>query len=281
MIKRIALLLAVTLAGASAQDAAEKKKKAAAAGDDQKGYTDTPLIPGQTWKVHDAARPHPVKVAPGRPLPSLPAPADAEILFSGHDLAKWQMKSRAGEIGPPNWKVENGYVEIVSPPGMRWNLITKDKYGDCQLHLEWMIPASVNGRGQAGGNSGVELMSRYEVQVLESLENVTYADGQAAALYGQWPPMVNVSPAKGEWNSYDIYFEAPRFEGEKLVKPAFVTVVHNGVLVHHHREILGPAAHRRNGIYKAHAAEEPLSLQDHGHPVRYRNIWIRRLTPAH
>ncbi|MBM3797482.1 MAG: DUF1080 domain-containing protein [Acidobacteria bacterium] len=249
----------------------------AQAGDSVLGYTDTPTITGQTWKVHDSTRPHPRKVAPGRLLSSLPDPADAEILFDGHSLSKWQMKSRAGEFAAANWKVENGYVEIVSPQGMRWNMITKDKYGDCQVHLEWMIPAEVNGRGQAGGNSGVELMSRYEVQVLESYENVTYADGQAAALYGQHPPLVNVSPKKGEWNSYDIYFTAPRFDGDKLVKPAYVTVVHNGVLVHHHQEILGPAAHRRNAPYKAHAPEEPLSLQDHGHPVRYRNIWIRRL----
>lgn len=253
-----------------------KKKRDAANGDDQKGYTDTPLIPGQQWKIHDAARPHPRKVAPGRPLMSAPAPADAEILFDGKSLAKWEMKSRAGEMAPANWKVENGYVEVVSPVGMRWNMITKEKYGDCQLHVEWMVPAEVNGRGQAGGNSGVELMSRYEVQVLESNENVTYADGQAAAIYGQHPPLVNASPKKGEWNLYDIFFEAPKFEGDKLVRPAYVTVVHNGVLVHHHREILGPAAHRRARGYEAHG-EAPLSLQDHGHPVRYRNIWIRRL----
>ncbi|MBM3736595.1 MAG: DUF1080 domain-containing protein [Acidobacteria bacterium] len=253
------------------------KKKGTQASDDQKGYTDTPLIPGQQWRVHDAARARPVKVAPGRPLAGIPAPADADVLFDGTDLSKWIIKSRAGEIAPPNWKVENGYVEIVSPAGMRWNLVTKDKYGDCQLHLEWMIPEHVNGRGQGGGNSGVELMSRYEIQVLESWENLTYADGQAAALYGQWPPMVNASARKGDWNSYDIFFEAPRFNGETLVKPGYITVVHNGVLVHHRREILGPAAHRRNAPYRAHEREEPLSLQDHGHPVRYRNIWIRRL----
>jgi hypothetical protein len=270
------IFLCLLLAFALSAQAPQKKKKAAMEGDDQRGYTDTPVIPGQQWKVHDAARPHPAKVAPGRPMVSLPAPADADVLFDGKSLDKWQMKSRAGEFAPANWKVENGYVEIVSPKGMRWNLVTKEKFGDCQLHLEWMIPAEESGKGQAGGNSGVELMSRYEVQVLESLENLTYADGQAASLYGQWPPMVNVSPKKGDWNSYDIYFEAPRFEGDKLVKPAYVTVVHNGVLVHHHREILGPAAHRRNGVYKAHG-EEPLSLQDHGHAVRYRNIWIRRL----
>lgn len=256
---------------------AQVPKKNAHQGDDKTGYTDTPLIPGQQWKVHDAARPRPRKVAPGRPLPSAPPPSDAEILFDGKDLSKWQMKSRAGEIGEPNWKIENGYLEIVSPKGMRWNLITKAKYGDCQLHVEWMIPKEVNGQGQAGGNSGIEFMSRYEIQVLESTVNQTYADGQAASLYGQWPPLVNASPEKGEWNAYDIFFEAPKFEGEKLVKPAYVTAMHNGVLVHHHREIIGAAAHRRVGVYKPHAAEEPLSLQDHGHPTRYRNIWIRRL----
>jgi hypothetical protein len=241
---------------------------------DQTGYTDTPPIPGQKWKVHDAARPHPVKVAATGKVP-----ADAEVLFNGRDLSKWIVKSRKGETAPANWKIADGYVEVVSPQGMRWNLITKDKYGDCQLHLEWMVPAHVNGKGQGGGNSGVELMSRYEIQVLESFENKTYADGQAASLYGQWPPMVNASSPKGEWNTYDIFFVAPRFADGKLAKPGYVTVVHNGVLVHHHREILGPAAHRRNRAYEAHEAEEPLSLQDHGHPVRYRNIWIRRLQP--
>lgn len=244
--------------------------------DDKVGYTDTPLIPGQKWKVHDAARPHPPKVAPGRPLASIPAPADADILFDGKDLSKWIMRSRKGETAPANWKVENGYVEIVSPKDGRWNMVTQEKYGDVQLHLEWMIPKEETGRGQAGGNSGVELMSRYEVQVLESFENVTYADGQAAALYGEWPPLVNASPRKGEWNSYDIFFEAPRFDGERLVKPAYVTVVHNGVLVQNHRPYKGPAAHRINKPYVPHG-EDSLSLQDHGHPVRYRNIWIRRL----
>jgi hypothetical protein len=120
-------------------------------------------------------------------------------------------------------------------------------------------------------------MGRYEIQVLESAENVTYADGQAASIYGQWPPLVNASSPEGEWNAYDIFFEAPKFEGDKLVKPAFVTVLHNGVLVHHRKEILGTAIHRRVATYRAHNPEEPLSIQDHGRPVHFRNIWIRRL----
>lgn len=253
------------------------KKKASVAGDDRSGYTDTPLIPGQNWKVHDAARPRPPKVMPGRPVVSIPAPADADVLFDGKDLSKWQLRSRKGEIAAANWKVKDGYVEVVSPEGGRWNMVTKAGYGDCQLHIEWLVPNEDVGQGQAGGNSGVEFMGRYEVQVMESFENLTYADGQAASLYGQWPPTVNASTPKGEWNAYDIFFTAPRFEGDKLVKPAYVTVVHNGVLVQNHREMTGPVAHRRAIPYAAHPAEEPLSLQDHGHPVRYRNIWIRRL----
>lgn len=245
-------------------------------GDDKRGYTDTPQIPGQKWKVHDAARPRPRKVTPGSPLLNEAPPADAIVLFDGKDLSKWiQMGRGAIVVDPPKWKVENGYMEIAPRTG---RLVTKEKFGDCQLHVEWMIPKEVQGAGQDRGNSGVELMMRYEIQVLESFENVTYADGQAASIYGQWPPLVNASRPQGEWNVYDIFFEAPKFEGEKLVKPAYVTVVHNGMMVHHRQEILGAAVHRRVATYRPHGAEEPLSLQDHGHPVRYRNIWVRKLT---
>ncbi|MGH9722986.1 MAG: 3-keto-disaccharide hydrolase [Bryobacteraceae bacterium] len=245
-------------------------------GDDKRGYNDTPQIPNQKWKVHDMERPRPRKVAPGLPVASLAPPADAIVLFDGKDLSKWEAQARGGGVEAPRWKVENGYFEIV-PRTAR--LRTKEKFGDCQLHVEWMIPKGQEGAGQGRGNSGVELMSRYEIQVLESSENVTYADGQAASIYGQWPPLVNASRAEGEWNIYDIVFEAPRFEGDKLVKPAYITAIHNGVLVHHRKEILGTAIHRRVATYRPHAAEEPLSLQDHGRPLRYRNIWIRRLRP--
>jgi hypothetical protein len=174
----------------------------------------------------------------------------------------------------PQWKAVDGVLEIVPRSG---KLQTKEKFGDCQLHVEWQIPKEATGAGQGRGNSGVELMGRYEIQVLESYTNVTYADGQAASIYGQWPPLVNASRPQNEWNVYDIFFEAPRFEGEKLVRPAYVTVVHNGVLVQHHQEIIGRAIHRKVATYSPHAAEEPLSLQDHNQPVRYRNIWIRRI----
>jgi hypothetical protein len=246
-------------------------------GDDKRGYTDTPQIPGQKWKVHDAARPRPRKVTPGSPLLNEAPPADAIVLFDGKDLSKWTQMARGGVVNdPPKWKVENGYMEVAPRTG---RIVTKEKFGDCQLHVEWMIPNEVKGAGQDRGNSGVELMMRYEIQVLESFENMTYADGQAASIYGQWPPLVNASRPQGEWNVYDIFFEAPKFEGDKLVKPAYVTVIHNGIMVHHRQEIIGAATHRRVATYKPHGAEEPLSLQDHGHPVRYRNVWIRKLTP--
>jgi hypothetical protein len=244
-------------------------------GDDRRGYNDTPQLPNQPWKVHDMARPRPPKVAPG-PYVSAPPPSDAIVLFDGKDLSKWVAQIRGGATTEPKWKVENGYFEIVPRTG---RLATKEKFGDVQLHIEWMILPDTPGSGQNKGNSGVEIMGRYEIQVLESYENVTYADGQAASIYGQWPPLVNASRPPGEWNVYDIFFEAPRFDGEKLVKPAYVTVVHNGVMVHHRQEILGRAIHRRVATYAPHAPEESLTLQDHGHPVRYRNIWVRRLKP--
>ena len=235
-----------------------------------RGYQDTPQIPGQKWKVHDSTRPRPTKVSPG-PAVNAPPPGDAIVLFDGKDLSKWGTLVR-GEMQGSKWRVENGEMVVASG-----RLATREKFGDSQLHIEWMIPKGTKGQDQDRGNSGVELMGRYEIQVLESFENTTYADGQAASIYGQWPPMVNASRPEGEWNVYDIYFEAPRFQDGKLAKPAYVTVIHNGILVHHHQEILGTAVHRRVASYTAHAAEESLTLQDHGHPVRYRNIWIRRL----
>jgi hypothetical protein len=242
-------------------------------GDDKRGYTDTPQLPGQRWKVHDAARPHPVKVKPGLPLLVEAPPSDAIVLFDGKDLSRW-VTTKGGRTLAPQWKVANGNIEIVPRSG---RLETKEKFGDCQLHVEWQIPKEATGAGQSRGNSGIEIMGRYEIQVLESFENVTYADGQAASIYGQWPPLVNASRPQGEWNVYDIFFEAPHFDGGKLVKAAYVTVLHNGILVQHRQEIMGKAIHRAVATYSPHAAEESLCLQDHNQPVRYRNIWIRRL----
>jgi hypothetical protein len=247
----------------------------ASAGDDVRGYNDTPPITGQKWKVHDMDRPRPVKVSPGAPLSSWAPPSDAIVLFDGKDLSQWVSQGRTGPSQEAKWKVEQGYLEIIPRTG---KLVTKQSFGDCQLHVEWMVPESDTGKGQGLGNSGVELMTRYEIQVLESNENLTYADGGAGAIYGVWPPLVNPARPKGDWNVYDILFEAPRFDGDKLVKPAYATVVFNGVLVQNHKAFLGSTVWRKNGVYTAHPAEQPLSLQDHSQPVRFRNIWIRRLT---
>lgn len=266
---RYLILFLAALTTLSAQD------PPASAGDDVRGYNDTPQITGQKWKVHDMARPRPVKVVPGAQPAMAAPPSDAIILFDGKDLSQWMNQGRGGKLQEPKWKVENGYMEIISGMG---RLQTKQSFGDCQLHVEWMIPESATGRGQGRGNSGVELMTRYEIQVLESNENLTYADGGAGAVYGVWPPLVNPARPQGQWNVYDIFFEAPVFEGDKVVKRANITVVFNGVLVQNHKEFLGQTTWRANGVYRPHPAEQPLSLQDHSQPVRYRNIWIRRVT---
>jgi hypothetical protein len=239
------------------------------------GYQDTPVIPGQKWKVHDSNRPRPAIVTPGDSYGK--PPSDAIVLFDGKDLSKWVnhgKKEKAGQVLPASWKVEHGYLEVAGGTG---DLVTKEKFGDIQLHIEWASPADADGSSQWRGNSGVLLMHRYEVQVLDSFNNPTYADGQAAAIYGWWPPLVNASRGPGQWQTYDIIFEAPTFEAGKVTKKAHVTVFHNHVLVHHRQVIGGPMAHRVVAEYKEHAAEEPLALQDHDVPTRYRNIWVRKL----
>jgi hypothetical protein len=269
----IVMAAAATLSAQQPQAAAPPKPEHELAGDDIRGYSDTPQIPGQKWKVHDLERPRPVKVTPG-PLVNEAPPSDAIILFDGKDLSQWVQTVRGGGTQAPKWKVENGYIEIVPRTG---RLVSKQQFGDCQLHIEWQIPVEAKGDGQSIGNSGVELMTRYEVQVLESNSHLTYADGGAGAVYGVWPPLVNPSRPQGEWNVYDIFFEAPRFEGDKVVKPAYITVMFNGVLVQNHKDYLGTTIWRQVGKYTAHPAEQPLSLQDHNQPVRFRNIWLRKL----
>jgi len=237
------------------------------------GYDDTPMLPNSKWRVHDGARPQPRVVTPGscstQDRPGRP-PSDAIALFDGKDTSKWI--GRDG--GPVQWKVEDGVMEVRPKTG---DIQTKEHFGDCQLHIEWAAPSEVSGNSQGRGNSGVFLMDRYEIQVLDGYDNVTYADGMTAAVYGQYPPLVNACRKPGEWQTYDIFFEAPRFEGEKFIRPAYVTVVHNGVLVHHRREIMGSTGHRRLPSYEPHPPKGPLRLQDHRNPVRYRNIWIREL----
>lgn len=237
------------------------------------GYDDTPFLPGTKWRVHDGTRPQPRVVTPGtfstQDTPGLP-PTDAIVLFDGKDTSKW-----LGSDGEPiKWKVENGYMEVVAQTG---GIQTKENFADCQLHIEWAAPAVIRGEDQGRGNSGVFLMGKYEIQVLDCYNNLTYPDGTTAAIYGQYPPLVNACRKPGEWQSYDIFFVAPRFNGNNLVSPAYATVVHNGILVHHHQAIMGPTGHRSLSAYSIPHNAGPLALQDHGDPVRFRNIWIRVL----
>ena len=200
------------------------------------------------------------------------------MLFDGKDLSKWVTRGRGkdkGKLVAAKWKVENGYMEVAPKSG---TIMTKEGFGDCQLHVEWSSPAVVKGDSQGRGNSGVILMSRYEIQVLDSYDNVTYADGQAASIYGQYPPLVNACRKPGQWQTFDIIFEAPRFKDGKMTRPAFVTVLHNGLVVHHRQQLIGRMSHKRVGTYAPHETKAPLVLQDHGNPTRYRNIWIRPLT---
>jgi len=225
----------------------------------------------EQWPVHDPARPLPTVVAPGPAGPPVPAPADAIVLFDGRDLGRWT--DAKGQ--PARWKVENGYMEVVPKTG---GIRTVVGYGDCQLHVEWMAPTPAKGTGQDRGNSGVFLMDTYEIQVLDCFGNKTYADGTTAAIYGQFPPAVNACRPPGEWQTYDIVFHRPRFGSDgSLVSPARMTVFHNGILVHDGAVLTGPTAHKARPPYKAHAVRLPVSLQDHDHPVRFRNIWLREL----
>src|SRR5271165_3223240 len=236
------------------------------------GFKDTPMLPGDKWHVHDPDRPHPRVVTPGA-KPGDP-PSDAVILFDGKDLSKWMQKGKDGKLFDPKWPVRDGYFEVDARHG---DLVTKDLFGDCQLHVEWATPKEVKFSSQSRGNSGVILMSMYEIQVLDSYNNPTYADGQAGAIYGQWPPLVNPTRPPGEWQSYDIVFEAPKFDGEKLLKPAYFTTFLNGVLLHNHQASMGPMVYRQVAHYTPQPAEDGLLLQNHGDKVRFRNIWARRL----
>jgi hypothetical protein len=198
-----------------------------------------------------------------------PPPSDAIVLFNGKDLSKWVGQ----DGGPAKWKIENGAM-TVNGTG---SITTKERFGDCQLHVEWATPTEIKGEGQGRGNSGVFLQSRYEIQVLDSYTNKTYFHGQAGAVYKQHAPLVNASRPPGEWQTYDIIFHAPKFEGDKVVTPARVTVLHNGVLVQDNAEILGNTVHTGEPKYEIYSGKQPLQLQDHHNPVRYRNIWIRPL----
>jgi hypothetical protein len=229
-------------------------------------HAGNPLLPGGKWRVHDMNRPHPPQVTPGE-HPGAP-PSDAIVLFDGSGLDEW-----VGSKGQaPGWKLGDGFMQVTKTG----NLQTVRPFGSCQLHVEWLTP-DLGKTAQKNGNSGVFFMGLYEVQILNSLAASSYADGEAAAIYGQYPPLVNASRAPGEWQVYDAIFEAPVFDGDRLVEPAYLTLFHNGVLVHNHRAYQGPTAHKALARYKPHEPKRPLHLQDHGDPVLYRNIWIRPL----
>src|SRR3954467_2626155 len=199
-----------------------------------------------------------------------PPPSDAIVLFDGKDLSQW----KGDKNGPAKWEVKDGAVTINGTG----SISTKQEFGDCQLHVEWATPEKVEGEGQGRGNSGILLQGRYEGQVLDSFNNKTYYHGQAGSVYKQYAPLVNACRKPSEWQTYDIIFHAPRFDEQgKVVDRARVTVLHNGVLIQNNVEIYGNTYHDRPALYTAHAPEEPLRLQDHGNPLRYRNIWIRRL----
>ena len=219
-------------------------------------------------KAHDQNRPAPKVVVPGEGAILGKPPSDAVILFDGKNFDNW-----TGAVD--KWKIVDGVMETVGKSGP---VMSKEEFGDCQLHVEWASPPKAVGNGQRRSNSGVFLMNAFELQVLDSYENKTYADGSAASVYGQYPPLVNASRGPGEWRSYDIIFRAPRFGADgELQKRATMTALHNGVLVQDNSEILGPTSWIKHGRYAQGKTTGPLRLQDHGSPVRYRNIWIRPL----
>lgn len=232
-----------------------------------------PQQPWSKFKVHDMQRPAPPVVKPGTPStaeqPGRP-PSDAIVLFDGKDLSKWQ--SPGG--GEPTWPLEDG--AMLSSGGKP--IQTKDKFGDIQLHVEWAEPTPPKGDSQGRGNSGVFLNGMFEIQVLDNYNNPTYPDGQCGGIYGQYPPQVNACLPPGQWQTYDIIFTHPRVKDGKVVEPAYVTVLQNGVLLQNHQRIEGPTGHMIVAHYPENLADHgPLELQFHGNPVRYRNIWLRKL----
>lgn len=230
------------------------------------GYKDTPLQPWSGFHVHDPDRPAPPKVDPGKPCTPAEAgraPSDAVVLFDGRDTSAWK---------PADWTVENGELVAARQP-----LVSQAEFGDCQIHVEWSVPVEESPNIMNSGNNGVFLMGRYEIQIFDSYRVKLYPDGQAGAVYAQTPPRVNACRPPGEWEAFDIVFVAPRYEGEKIVAPGRVTVLHNGLLLHHDQEVYGSTAHLILPQYGPPQEKGPLVLGAHGCPVRFRNIWVRPL----
>jgi hypothetical protein len=238
-----------------------------------------PPQPWSKWKVHDMERPAPPVVTPGTAstaeTPGKP-PSDAIVLFDGTDLSKW----KAANGGEPTFTLKDGVMlsTNLKDPKNNQYLVSKEEFGDIQVHVEWAEPVPAQGTSQGRGNSGVFLMNKFEVQVLDNFGNPTYPDGQCSAIYGQYPPQVNVCRPPGEWQTYDIVFHRPRYEGGVVKEPAYLTVLQNGVLTQDHQRAEGPSGHLIVAKYPKEFPEKgPLALQFHGNPVRYRNIWVRPL----
>ncbi|WP_294265942.1 DUF1080 domain-containing protein [uncultured Sphingomonas sp.] len=241
----------------------------AAAAQDKPGFKDTPVLPNSQWRVHDADRPYPVVVTPSAQPGG--APADAVVLFDGKSLDAW-----TPDKAP--WTVANGAMTIPKGAGP---LTTKQRFGDVQLHLEFRSPNPPTRTSQDRGNSGIWFMERYEIQILDGYNNPTYADGTVGSVYGFKPALANASRKPGEWQSYDIVFERPRFDASgKLLRPAYITAFLNGVLVQNHQAMLGTTIWRKVASYTPHADALPIQLQDHDSPVSFRNIWVRPLPEA-
>ena len=223
------------------------------------------------WRpeLTEAWEPVPPVVTPGD---AAAPPSDAIVLFDGSSLAEWESTRQGGGDAP--WRIDGDAMTVVGGSG---GVRTRRSFGSIQLHLEFRTPAEVRGEGQGRGNSGVFFQERYEVQVLDNYENTTYPNGQVGSVYKQHIPLVNAARPPGEWQTYDIFYTAPHFDADgEVVRPAYVTVIHNGVLIQNHVEIRGPTEYIGLPSYEAHGPA-PLMLQDHGNPVSFRNIWVREL----
>jgi hypothetical protein len=251
------------------------------------GFQDTPMQPDGKWHVHDPARPQPPIVAPGTFSENATPPSDAIVLFDGKDLSHWrglgvnltQLTEEDLSAWPEQkavpvpWQVADGVATSAKA-----DIMTTNKFGDIQLHLEFREPSPPRESGQGRGNSGVYLMGLYEIQILDGYKNKTYADGSTGGIYGQHPPFANACLPPGEWQTYDIVFNVPHFDADgKLLSPAYVTVILNGVVVQNHQAIRGHTNWRVTGKYKPHGPTGPLALQFHNNPVSFRNIWVRSM----
>lgn len=258
--------IAILALGTALASCIARSEPEATTGDDT--ATIAPADTTQRPEDTEVWEPEPAIVTPGE---NGSPPSDAVVLFDGSDLSAWQ----AIDGGDAPWLVADGAMTVVAGTGA---IQTRDSFGDVQLHIEWRTPAEVEGEGQERGNSGVYLMGLYELQVLDSWQNRTYSNGQAGSIYKQYMPLVNASRPPGVWQTYDIIFDAPRFGANgQLERPAYMTVLHNGVLIQNHSELKGPTLYIGVPAYEAHPDRLPLRLQDHGNPVSYRNIWIRNL----